>query len=70
MLDFRREFDEDEMATMVEIVFPTFVDHPKEIVFGCFVIGKDFVDLPHNQRGFVIGIVNTHSKLFSGGIHL
>jgi hypothetical protein len=68
-LHLRRKLDENELAAMIEVIFTTFVNHAKKVILGRLFIRKDFIDLPHDQRCLVIGIVNTHSELSLGSIH-
>jgi len=68
-LNFGWELDQHEMADVIEIIFSTFIYNPKKIVFGSLFVWNNLVNPSRNQRGFVISIVNTQSKITFRSIH-
>ena len=56
------EFDEQEMALVVEVVLAAFIHDAHEVILGGLRIRNDPVDLAWNERRLVVGVVDTQSK--------
>ncbi len=70
LLHLCRKLHEDELVAMTKVVFAALVNHSQQVILGRFSVRKDLVDLPPNQGCLVIGIINTHSELSLGSIHV
>jgi hypothetical protein len=62
LLHFGREFDKDELAPMIEVIFPAFVNHREKVIFGRLFVGKNFVNLPHKPRGAVSSLFTVEGR--------
>ena len=63
LLDRLRERDADEVGARVQIVFPRFVDHAKQVVSDGEVVFDDGVELSQLEGGGIIVVAHTHGEL-------
>jgi hypothetical protein len=65
-LDFRWQLNKNEVAGVIYIILPAFINDADQVILLGLRVGDDLIHLPCDQGRFVVGIVNAKNEMLLG----